>query len=556
MTKPDVTPFPGVGKRPDANTYQFSLRVPKDVQQHFSGPWAVRCSLGTADLRTANDKAKTLHAEWAARFAALRSGKPAPVDLAALRVGLLAYAVDTYLPAIDQLSAGYSAAERADRARSVDHDWQDVLQGIAKGYIADAAEQWLPTVLRKLGVPHTPVSEAEALPFLAMLLELHHEALTDTSRAFPLRVQRLAERRALLAAGDSVAPPVASRSTPAPRVRPATVNGHRIADALAEWKGTKTKAKTIGTFTRHAAQFAELMGDPVLEALDRAQAIQFRDKLQAWAIANGKTARTADDALGNVRALVNVARDRGWIDGNPLERLTVKVGGKESEGREPWTHDELRTLFDDPIWREYRLPSASKAGADAAYWLPLMAAYTGARVSELAQLWTDDITTDKGAEVIEFRDNAERGQGLKNDGSWRAVPMNSELVRLGLPEYIASLPTGPLFPDLPKAGQNGPGGQFANWFGTFKRGKGFASPAKSMHSFRHLVATELRLKGATDPQADGITGHAGEGVARGTYSATIRREAERLRPVIELLQFNALQSLPVCSRTKVMRAAP
>jgi integrase len=87
-------------------------------------------------------------------------------------------------------------------------------------------------------------------------------------------------------------------------------------------------------------------------------------------------------------------------------------------------------LFGDPIWTEHRLPKARKAGADAAYWLPLMAAYTGARVSELAQLWTDDITTDEGAEVIEFRDNTERAQGLKTEGSWRAVPMHSELVRL------------------------------------------------------------------------------------------------------------------------------
>ena len=96
---------------------------------------------------------------------------------------------------------------------------------------------------------------------------------------------------------------------------------------------------------------------------------------------------------------------------------------------------------------------------------------------------------------------------------------------------------------MPRTGVNGPGGQFGQWFGQFKRAKGFQSAKKTLHSFRHLVASELRLAGATDPQADAITGHAGQGLGRTVYSATIRREAARLRPVIELLAFPELQSL-------------
>lgn len=547
MTKAELTRFPGVGRRPDSNTYQFALRVPKDVQQHFKSRWAVRCSLGTADLREANDKAKALQAEWARRFEALRSGKPASVNLALLRARLLEYAVTKFLPAVDRLSAGYSPAERTRRAAGIAHSRAVVLDGIARGYVPEDAEDWIG---RMLGRERSVVAEAEALPFYAMLLELQHESLTDSTRTFPLRVKRLAARRALLgldATPAGVAPP-ASQPTP-PQA------GHRIGDALDAWKGQQQSAKTIGAFTRHANQFAAMMGDPALSGIGKAQAITFRDRLQQWAVEHGRTARTADNVLVSIRALMNAARDRGWVEGNPFERLTVKIGGKESEGREPWTHDELHALFDDPLYLAYRLPaggtaSERKAGADAAYWIPLMACYTGARVSELAQLWTDDLTTTKGAEVIEFRKDRERGQGLKNDGSWRAVPMHSELVRLGLPEYVATLPPGPLFPKLPTTGKNGPGGQFGQWFGVFKRGKGFKSPAKSLHSFRHLVATELRLAGATDAQADAITGHAGEGIARTVYSATIRREAERLRPVIELLRFDALRRLPVCSPTK------
>ena len=119
--------------------------------------------------------------------------------------------------------------------------------------------------------------------------------------------------------------------------------------------------------------------------------------------------------------------------------------------------------------------------------------------------------------------------------------MHPELIRLGFCDYVQSLPKGSLFPHLPKEGKNGAGGQFGKWFGSFKSAKGFTSPAKSFHSFRHLVATELRLAGATDAQADAITGHAGNGVGRQVYAATIRRKAEQLRHVIELLEFPTKQ---------------
>ena len=279
------------------------------------------------------------------------------------------------------------------------------------------------------------------------------------------------------------------------------------------------------------------MGDLPLDSVSRTIGIEFRDKLQAWAIAQGKTATTADNILVSLRALFNVARDKGWLTGNPLERLSVEIGGKESEGREPWTKEELGLIFSDPLWTDHSIPTDKKAGKEAAYWIPLIACYTGARLTEIAQLWTDDIATEPGKETFEFRADAQRGQQLKNTGSWRAVPMHPELIRLGFCDYVKSLPKGSLFPHLPKEGKNGAGGQFGKWFGTFKSAKGFTSPSKSFHSFRHLVATELRLAGATDAQADAITGHAGNGVGRQVYAATIRRKAEQLRRVIELLEF-------------------
>jgi integrase len=204
----------------------------------------------------------------------------------------------------------------------------------------------------------------------------------------------------------------------------------------------------------------------LLSKMRRAAAVRFRDALQQWAVENGKTARTADNTLTSIKALANIARDREWMEGNPFERLAVTKGGKDSEGREPWTPDEMAVLFDAPLFKAYELPEgdsmATKAGDDAAYWVPLLAAYTGARPSELCQLWTDDLSEGEGGLVVEFRSDADRGQRLKDKketkkgASWRAVPIHSELIRLGLRDYWEAVKarnngcTGPLFPSLPK----------------------------------------------------------------------------------------------------------
>lgn len=525
-----MTKFPGVHRRTDSGIYQFGLRAPVDLLQHFPSGWAIRCSLKTPDLRTANEKAKALQAEWAGKFDALRSGKPQPVDLPRIRETLFGR-MEAVIKSVDAQYGDLVGEARIERAQMLKWQLDEAKAGLREGFVPD----WAESSIVGLGFPRSPLVDAEVLAHIVAMLEIRHEALVDETRTFPLRVSTLNARKSLLGA---LASP--SASSPSLAIRGTSVaqhGGHKISDALEQWTSGQRPAKTVGTFTRHAQQFADMMGNPFLESIDKIAAIEFRDKLQEWAIKNHKTANTADNVLVSIRALVNVARDKGWISGNPFERMAVKIGGKESEGREPWTHEELKILFDDPIWTQGRLPTERKAGGAAAYWIPLIACYTGARVSEIAQLWTSDLGVTPGQEVIEFRSDAERAQKLKTKGSWRAVPMHSELIRLGLPEYVKSLPEGYLFPLLPRSGQNGAGGQFSKWFGDFKSQKGFKTLSKSMHSFRHLVASELRLAKVTDALADAITGHAGEGVGRTRYAATIRREAERLRPEIERLKY-------------------
>lgn len=543
MNTATVTRFPGVHRRADSGIYQFGLRAPEDLRAHFPSGWAIRASLKTADLKQANAKAKALHAEWDARFEALRTGKPRPIDMPVLRRRLFEH-WERAIARLDETYSRVPAKDRETRAHGLQCQIDELRQCLSGGFLPE----WLEDGAKKYGGATAPEIVTEYGGHQLMLFEAMHEALTDERRTFPLRVQYTQQRRDLM--GLSSAPTLHALPHPQATQQPATpTKGKKIGDAYDAWVSIRQKPeRTQQAYRRHADQFVTLMGDLPLHAVSRTMGIEFRDKLQAWAIENKKTATTADNILVSLRALFNVARDKGWLTGNPLERLRVEIGGKESEGREPWTKEELGLIFSDPLWTKRAIPTDKKAGKEAAYWIPLIACYTGARLTEIAQLWTDDIATEPGKETFEFRADAQRGQQLKNSGSWRAVPMHPELIRLGLCDYVKSLPKGSLFPHLPKEGKNGAGGQFGQWFGTFKSAKGFTSPAKSFHSFRHLVATELRLAGATDAQADAITGHAGNGVGRQVYAATIRRKAEQLRHVIELLEFPTKQIPPFIHR--------
>lgn len=329
--------------------------------------------------------------------------------------------------------------------------------------------------------------------------------------------------------------------------------GHakRMRDAYEAWKGTAVRSeKTVGTFRRHVQMFEEMMGNPPLHTLKRGDGLRFRDMLTEWAVRERKTAETANNVLASIKAITNAARDREWLEVSPFDKMEVTQGGKESEGREPWTREELPVLFDSPLFMAYQLPQgdsiATKGGRDAAYWVPLLAAYTGARAGELCQLWADDVSEQDGGLVIEFRANRNRGQKLKNKGSWRAVPVHGELLRLGFREYWLSMKEGDenrLFPHIPTEGQNGAAGQFGHWFGEYKRSRGFQTATKTLHSFRHTVVSELVLAGVEEAIRHAITGHEGKTVHDKVYAATVRRQAERLRPYVEKIVYPGL-SLP------------
>lgn len=168
--------------------------------------------------------------------------------------------------------------------------------------------------------------------------------------------------------------------------------------------------------------------------------------------------------------------------------------GKAKKGvkRRAFNQEELKKIFGSDYYRDANYNRAYQ------YWIPLIAAYTGARINEIAQLNIDDIKTDKEGIAyfnITGDDEEEDSKSIKNEESKRVVPVHQKLIDLGFLDFVKSREGKEiqnLF-DIKKARADKYGKVPATWFNQ-KYLRGYLKlddPAIVFHSFRHRFVTSL-----------------------------------------------------------------
>ena len=565
-----MTPFPGVIRRADSTVWWFALRAPQDLLHRFDGgPWAARCSLKTRDLREANTKARVLQSEWSQRFDAMRrEDNPQRVELNAALVATIAAELRRWMLQADDNMRDYpempNALLRLERQKLIAEGRgvagrESLLIGVdpVPDPLAGLTEEQQGAVARfnarYLSEAAIAVARRDRLSMLpwAELISKHMGLSIDwkTTEGSDALLQLLKTFREATAdlvrrdSGDLVETPPDAGPQQAPQtpLQPskAVAEGHTPMDAFNAWEKLKPgrPRKSVATYRAAAVKLASMLPGRTLESLTRADGRTVVAKLLDEAEARGpKGQNTASNLLGRFKTLLAQAVDLEWIDKNPFQGRTVE---RTKSTRKPWSIPQLVKLFDDPLFTAYQLPAASMAGLDAAYWLPLLGLYTGARISELAQLHTDDVqrTADAGW-VVSIKEDADEGQGVKNKYSIRSVPVHPELERLGFIAYATSIREhgpGPLWPAVVRSELNGAGGKVSQWFGEYKTGKGFGED-HVFHSFRHTLETELRALAIPKYQIAALAGHAGEDVSDDYAHLT----PAILRPVLERLSFPGL----------------
>lgn len=160
-----------------------------------------------------------------------------------------------------------------------------------------------------------------------------------------------------------------------------------------------------------------------------------------------------------------------------------------------------------------------------------MCYFTGMRVNEASQLTLDEVVLkayidEDGNEnqVLVFDIGPHNvGQSVKSTYSIRAIPVPQAPLDLGFERYIDDVRASEaeeLFPGLNRHQEGGARTTVSGWFnGTHLRETcGITSPRKTLHCFRHNLATLMERNKVADSLIHALNGHAsGEGVDRRHY---------------------------------------
>ena len=260
------------------------------------------------------------------------------------------------------------------------------------------------------------------------------------------------------------------------------------------------------------------------------------EEAQEWADKLGspkRSARTVHDVwVIAARTVFGWAAAHKHVKQNPFQSVRVSVPRKKiTRPHKAFNTEEVKTI----LQASRAITDTAKPSAAARRWVPWLCAYTGARVGEITQLRSGDVTEQDGVNVIKITPDA----GTVKTGRGRVVPLHEHLIAQGFLTFVASRHNGPLFYN-PMRGETRAGvatnptkaryvkarERLAAWI----RGLGVKdSEVRPNHAWRHTFKQVAARSGIPDGMSDYLTGHAPATVARGYGAPTIGDMAEALK---------------------------
>ena len=488
-------------------TYYFRRIIPAELRPAFDGRREFMESLRTKDRETAKrliperrmatdrllDTARRLYPENRPETAPSRATE---------RAGHVEW---------EMLQASLEAAHSAEReqeAREARYDDREPLRKRLERAFAKSTAEITPLeaaardLLRAAGVSLTPTEEAE---------------VSETVR---LAEHRRGVMPRILSKAAGERPAEAATQIPAPA--PAEPSGVMLEPEIVDrWAAErKPVQKGIDTHRAVARWFYERVGRKPVDAVTRRDVLAFKDKL----LAEGQSAANVIMKLSRLRTLLQWAADNELATGNPATGVTVLDTERARNRRLEFDLDALRRIFASPVYSGGARPAGGRG--EAAYWLPLLALFTGARLEELGQLRPDDVQElaypdGEGVErrtwFIRIREDATDKLRLKNAASERDVPVHPELERLGFLQYVAAMRgagEARLFPRLRPNVYGRLTAKWGEWFGPYLRNVcGLTDKRLVFHSFRHTFKQYARHAGIEEGVQRQIMGHSSTDVA-------------------------------------------
>jgi integrase len=270
------------------------------------------------------------------------------------------------------------------------------------------------------------------------------------------------------------------------------------------------------------------------------------------------------------RAVMNFCQNEGWIERNPAKGLQVIDRVRRRDKRLPFSTEQLRLIFDAPIYRGcvndragYSTPGQAHPRRGR-FWVPLIALFSGMRMNEICQLHVADVHRLDGVDcffVTEGPSDADSGKRLKTAASERFVPVHRTLIEIGFMTFVEERRVAGavrLFSELHKSSTGYYSDPFSKWFRRFLERAGASREKTCFHSFRHCYRDALREARIDHEVALALggwsSGSGNEGsetaanYGRGYRVATLLEALEKVRYDLDLthLYTEASESVRVC----------
>ena len=142
--------------------------------------------------------------------------------------------------------------------------------------------------------------------------------------------------------------------------------------------------KTIYTWRRVVDQIAAFVKHKDAARLTSDDLLNWKNALVEAGL---RTKTIRNSKIAPLRAILQWGVDNRKLTAVPVSRIVVTVRAKQTERRRGYTDDEAALI----------LVQAAKEKDPVRRWLPLLCAYSGARLSEICQLRVEDVINWTGA---------------------------------------------------------------------------------------------------------------------------------------------------------------
>jgi integrase len=224
--------------------------------------------------------------------------------------------------------------------------------------------------------------------------------------------------------------------------------------------------------------------------------------------------------IGSMSACMHAAIMDEIRADNPCSKQDLPLRKSDKVVRLPYSLEDLIKIFGTRVYTEEQKRWVGGAG-EAAFWIPLIALFAGARLEEIGQLLCSDIQMEEGIHFFDLMDLSDEDEDeynkderhhvkkLKTSDARRRVPIHPQLVELGFLDYVAvmcSQGRRSLFPNLKEYR----GRMTHNWSKWWARHTDLfvtTSPSKVFHSLRHKFIDRMRNQMLNRDVLKAIVGH-------------------------------------------------